>query len=598
MKCVKPTLLAVLLLAASLLTRLLFVQVFPTRPVSDFRGLVDFGLWMRDRSVTAGGYFWDLLNPGLPLVLSLIFRIFPQDPDTAARLSTAVATGLLPLFPFLLWRRVLPLRVRLLAGGMLALWPGQIFFSGVVAQDNWVLLPTVALACLAVRAVSDRSAHPVAAGLLYALGVAFRQEMLVALLPLLAAAALGSSWRARWRRSLLLCAVAAGVPLLLLALQRQAATGRFALSTEHGGVAVLGSYVPGSTANGWADPVPYIAAVAPSLLDDPGELKRQALRLAWREAAARPLFHTARILAFTLELAVAGDAADVIWSLTYPDVIPPPRHDLALAVARAAIPGLEIEMALLLALFLASLLLARPARLARSTNPAICILVAAMALKAGLHAVTVLQGRYFLPVTALEILVIALVFGEAVGRVPRRRMAAALAAGAAAATAVALVAPRAVARVRARDVDVPRVYRFSLEPSYGDPKLFDCVVRQGRLTVLSGTGARIETYHPDPSARETAAAECVSRAAAPLPPLVIRLLDPYAPGGSPGRMTQRVVVDGREGSGGSEIPLGQTAAGKRKTFRVELKAVDPQPGYPWGREAGTTFELARAQERR
>jgi hypothetical protein len=619
-KCVKlplpqdgsphATLLAVLLLAAGLLARLTFVHVFPTRPVSDFRELVGFGLWMRDQSVTTGGYYWDFFNPGLPLVLSLLFRIFPRDPDAAARLSTAVATGLLPLFPLTLWRGALPWRVRLLAGGMLALWPGQIFFSGVVAQDNWVLLPAVALACLAVRAVcrgasGAGSGHPVAAGLLYALGVAFRQEMLVALLPPLLAAVFGSPWRARWRRSLLLGALAAGVPLLLIALQRQAATGRFALSTEHGGMAVLGSYVPGSTVNAWTDPLPYVAAVQPALLDHPRELKRQAPRLILREAAARPLFHAARIIAFTLELAITSDAANVAWSLVHPDVISPDRRDHALAVARGANPWLETEMAALLALFLASLLLARPWSLAVWT------LVAAIALKIGLHAVTVLQGRYFLAATALQILVIALVFGETVGRAPRRRVAAALAAGIIAVTALCFAVPRAVAGVRARDVDVPRVYRFSLKAVSGDPKLFDCVVRQGRLTTVYETGGQIETLHPDPPAGETAAAECVSRTALPLPPLVIRLHDPYAPGGSPGRMEQRMVVDGREvlvhdvaaepGSGWSEIPLGAPAAGQRTTFRVELKALAPEPWHSWGRQAGTTFELAPAgktQEKR
>ena len=122
-----------LLLAAGLLPRLAFVTAFPTRPVSDFRGLVDFGLALRDHRAIAGGfYYWDFLNPGLPLTLSLILRLFPAWPDSAARLATAIATGLMPLLPYRLWRGVQPRWVRLLAGGMLALWPGQIGFSGVV----------------------------------------------------------------------------------------------------------------------------------------------------------------------------------------------------------------------------------------------------------------------------------------------------------------------------------------------------------------------------------------------------------------------------------------------------------------------------------
>jgi hypothetical protein len=585
-----------LLLAAGLLSRLVFVTVFPTTPISDFNGLVQFGLWMRDRSIVTGGFFWDLFNPGLPLILSLILRVFPSAPETAARLSTAIATGLLPVFPYLLWRGVQPRWVRLLAGGLLALWPGQIFFSSVVAQDNWVLIPAVALGSLAVRSLATQG-HPVAAGLLYALGVAIRQEMLVALLPLLLGAALGAGSR-RWRRSLLLCALAAGLPLLLLALQRRAATGRFALTSEHGGMTVLGSYIPGSTVNGWGNPVSYVAAVEPDLLEDPPKLRRRAMRLALREALARPAFHAVRITAFTLEYAVDGEAGNLVWSLTSPLVLPPAAQPRAQGFARFASPLLHFEMPLLLALFLASLLLAR-------RHPAVWLLAAAIALKVGIHAFTVTQGRYFLASTALQILGIALGAREAAGRSSRRSTAAALALGGVAAAAAWHLAPKGVAWVQARDVDPPRTYRFSISPAPGEPRSLDCKVERGRLITASETGAVLETFDADPSPGEKAVADCVFRASAPSAPLVLRLLDPYDPGGSPGRMVQRVVVDGREalvhdvaaqpGSGWTEIPLGSPGPAQRMAVTVEVVAVRPDPGLSWGRAASTSFELAHAR---
>ncbi|HEY2291535.1 MAG TPA: hypothetical protein VGM86_12615 [Thermoanaerobaculia bacterium] len=596
-----------LLVAAGLGLRLAFVTVFPTLPFSDFRGLLDFALRMRDLSPTAGGFYWDYFNPGLPLILSLILRAFPAAPETAARLSTAVATGLLPVFPYLLWRGVQPRWVRLLAGWTLALWPGQIAFSGVVAQDNWVLVPVVALGALAVRSLTGRERHPVAAGLLYALGVAFRQEMLVALLPLLLGAALGApgapgeNGRRRWRGALLLCLLAAGVPLLLLALQRRAATGRFALTSEHGGMAVLGSYVPGATANAWGNPIAYIAAVEPSLLEDPAEMRRQGVRLALREALARPAFHAARITAFTLDFAVSAESSNLFWSLVAPEVLPPAARPRAAAFSRVAYDVLHFEMAALLALFLAALLLAR-------RSPAVWLLAAAIALKVGIHAVTVAQGRYFLAATALQILVIALGAREAAGRPSRRPAAAALALGGAVAAGVLGLGPRAVARVKAADVDPPRTYRFSLSPFPREPRILDCKIERGRLVDASETGATLETFDPHPSPGEKAVADCVFRAAVPASPLVIRLLDPYAPGGSPGRMVQRALVDGREvlvhdvaaepGSGWTEIPLGTLPPGRRTAIRIELVAVQPDPGIPWGRQASTSFELAHAQERR
>lgn len=591
------------LLAAGLLPRLAFVTLFPTRPVSDFRALVDFALAMRDHSVVTGGFYWDLLSPGLPLTLSLILRLFPASPDAAARLATAVATGLLPILPFLLWRGVQPRWVRLLAGGLLALWPGQILFSSVVAQDNWVLLPAVALGALAVRSVAGRRGHPVAAGLLYALGVAFRQEMLVALLPLLLAAALGARcdhsapcdrpWR--WRRALLLCALTLSVPLLLLALQRRAATGRFALTTKHGGLTLLGSYMPGSTADGWADPIPYVAAVEPALLEDQERLRRQAGRLAWHAALARPVFHAERIAALTLDSTVGSEEANLVWSLLTPDLLPAADQPRALAFAHAAGHDLRLEMAVLLALFLAALLLTW-------RDPAVWALCAAIALKIGIHAVAVSQGRFFLVITALQILVIALGTREAARRASLRTPAAILAGSAILAAGVFFVAPRAVAAVRARDIVPQYTYRFRLSPSLGAPPALDCRIERGLLTAVSPTSATLELAHRDPAPGETAAAECVFRPAAAAASQALRLLDPYAPGGLPQRIVQRVLVDGREvfshdvaaepGSGWIEVPLGSAPPGTARTIRIELLAVRPDPGAAWGRATATSFELA------
>ncbi|RPH57398.1 hypothetical protein EHM82_01385, partial [bacterium] len=322
------------LLAAGLGTRLAFVHLLPVLPISDFRALLDFALQMRDGSLTLGGFYWAALNPGLPLLLSPLLRIVPDSPEATARLATAVITGLLPAFPFLLWRGVLPLSIRLLAGGLLALWPGQIAFSGVLAQDNWVLFPTVALGALAVRSLALGRGSPVTAGLFYALGVSIRQELLVVLLPLLAAAGLASRQDGRWKKRLLLCLLATGIPLGLLALLRHQATGHFSLTTRHAGLSVLGAYVPGATANAWIDPIPYVASIEPELMRDPEELQRQGIRLTLREVARRPAFHAARIAILNLNFATAGEAASLYWSLLEPQVLPGSHHSRAQKAAR------------------------------------------------------------------------------------------------------------------------------------------------------------------------------------------------------------------------------------------------------------------------
>ena len=164
-----------------------------------------------------------------------------------------------------------------------------------------------------------------------------------------------------------------------------------------------------------------------------------------------------------------------------------------------------------------------------------------------------------------------------------------------AAAALFFLTPRAIAWVQTRDMDGQRSYRFRLSPFPGEPKVLDCRVDRGRLTGVFETNASLETFHHDPSPGETATVACVAAASPPLPPLVIRLLDPYAPAGSPGRMMQRVRVDGREvfihdaagkpWSGWSEVPLERLGQGKETAILIEISGA-----------AGTTVELAHAKK--
>ncbi len=576
------------------------MTIFPVRPVSDFEALVGLARLMRDVSWTVPSWRWIYLSPGLPLALSFVLRLFPGPPDDVARLATAVLCGLVPLLPFTLWRGAVSFRVRLLAGLLLALWPGQVFFSGVVAQDNWVLAPTVALACVAARALlGGGRGRPVLAGLLYALAGAMRQEMLVALLPLLlAGAGLGSREERRWRNAAV-CALAAALPLLLLATQRQLATGRFALTSEHAGLAVLGSYVPGAAADSWADPCPYIASVRPSLLWDYHRIQREAGGLALREALRRPTFHAARIATGVLHLALGGEAANLYWSVLIPGGLPEPLVPRGRRFAARAQDWLAIELGVLQALFLAAAILAIAWR-----NRAILAICAAIALKVAIHAVTVSQGRYFLPVTAMEILAIALAVEETLRRLRGRLPAAALATGAAAILALSLLESRATGWVLRHDIEPQRTYRFPLKgPAPG--ATLACVVDRGLLTALSANQATIATLHADPAPGETASARCelTGTAAAPL---VLRLRDAYAPGDLPGRMRQRVEIDGvavidrdlaaAPGDGWLSVPLGANPPGSTRKILIQVTAVRPDPGAAWGRAAATPFELATAEE--
>ncbi len=578
--------------------RLAFVHAFPTVPYSDFFRIVSFALDIK-RAWLENSWHWRSFGPVLPFLLSVLFRIFPGPPADVARLATAVACGLVPVFPFLIWRGVLPLWVRALAGFLLALWPGQVLFSGVVAQDNWVLLPTVALGALAARSLVARdSGYPVAAGLLFGLGVGMRQEMLIASLPLLAAAAgLGSPegrrlWK-RWPR-LARGAAATVLPLLLLMAYRGVATGRFALTSEHGGLAVLGAYIPGATVNFWADPRPYVAVVEPALLYDLNRLHRETYRLALREALRRPGFHAARIAVSILKFEVTSEGDNLYWCVGAPETLPEPLRARGQAfMMRVGLP-LRYELLAIQGLFLASLVLAL-----RQRNLAILTFAAAVLLKVSLHGLIAAQSRYVLAATALELLAVALGAWEASRARTLRPVLAALGVGLAGAIAMNLALWPALDWVYARDRPQGQLtYHFPVNAE-GSKALLDCVVSKGLVTALAPL-ANLRLADQDPAPGAVAAADC--RLTGPVRhPLVLRVRDPYALGGLPGRIVQRVTVDGAEAlawdvgaepwTGWNEVPLGTLAAGRSRQVRIEIVALHPDPGAAWGNAVNTQFEL-------
>jgi hypothetical protein len=586
------------LLAAGLLPRLWFVTAFATLPISDFGAVLELALAFRDTSLAPPGYWWDVLNVGPSFALSLALRLFPADPETTARLATAVWTGLTPLVPFALWRGALPLWARTLAGALLALWPGQVFFAGVVAQDNWALPPAVAVGALAARALVLRQAYPVAAALLFAAAVAMRQEMLYVLAPCALAGA-GLLGRRLKPRAALAFACALTVPLLLLALQRRAATGELALSSGHVGYTLLGTVAPGATRLDWIDPVSFAASVAPELAADRHRLIEGALPLAVAELRRRPLFHAARTAAVAMRLPFGSDVSNLYWSLTAPGVLPEPVRARGEALAsRLGIP-LRRQSWLIQALFVAALLLGAWRR-----SWPLLALASAPLLKIALHAFLVAGSRFLVPATGLQLLVVAFAAWEAT-QGPRRDAWVALVAGLAGAAALTAAGGQLSRAVQARDVDEQRTYRFVLRDSGGAASLA-CTVATGRLTSLGAEEATLELPGADarPGERAVAACELVAGdRAGGAAQVALEVADGYAPGGLAGRIAQRVTVGDAPpwqhdvgdapGAGWNRVPLAVDEAG-RATVTVEVAALQPEPGVGWAGAAVTRFRLTTA----
>jgi len=592
---------AALLLAVGVGLRLAWVTLFPTIPISDFRAIVDFAVAFSESVSPQGVWQWQQFNAGMPMALSVLFRMGLAPPEEVARYATAIVTGVLPLIPYFVWRDVVRFRIRVLVALLLALWPAQIFFSGVVAQDNFVLLPTVALAALAVRALTRRDeGWPLLSAFLFVFAAATRQEMLIALLPVAVAAAgaLGEPQRRRWRRAAL-WAAATAVLLVALAWQRWEATGRFALTSEHRGRAVLGAYVPGAGIDYWTDPNMYVASVEPALLQNPAEYQRQALRLALKEALRRPRFHLVRMIASTAAGLGGTGSAVLYWSLGDPGTLPPSLRTRADAFARRAYRPLNLEVHILHLLFLASLMIG----IWRRSWP-ILLLTLPIALKIALHAILVGQARYFFPVLALEILVVALGSEEAIKLRSPRTVGIALAGAVLGVVLLGIAGKRAEAFVLTHDENVQRTYRFSLTDP-GRHGILQCMVDQGTLTALTEREATIRPFHADPSPGEAATAVCRLRGTGGGASLDLEVMDPYAPGGLPDRILQSVMLDRQEiihhdlaadpGAGWLKVSLGRVGAGTARDVEIRVLAVRPDAGAAWGAAARTTFRLAASE---
>jgi hypothetical protein len=589
---------ALSLLVLGIGPRLAFVVLFPTIPVSDFRTLVDFGLRFRDAGWAPPGDFWLQFNPGLPMLLSLLHQVVPHTAPEAARPATAVATGLLPLLPFLLWRGVCSFRLRCLAGLLLALWPGQIFFSGVVAQDNWVLLPLVALASLAVRVLLATNAcgYPIVSGLLFAAAVAIRQEMALVLLPFVLVAGVGRCAGRAWRNALVL-GLAAGLPLLGLAHQRQMATGRFALTTEHGGLALLGTVVPGASVAGWIDPRPWVASVDPSILESPARLYSGAGRLAWREYGRRPAFHAFRMTARMLWLSMTADEDNLYWSVLRPDVLPERRREAGARFGVGARPWLSAELVVIHGLFAGALALGL-----RYRNGAILLVAATVVLKIGIHALFSPIARLLIPATALELLTVPLAARE-LPRASRRERGWGVALVVTIPLVITILGPVAQRELLRRDRDdAPRTYRFPLFLSDVPPPVW-CDMDAGRLVVLDWPQATVSMFAADPAPGDRVRAVCT------LPPvpagesILLRLEDRYPRGGRPGRVIARVAIEGREVlrhdmaaepfAGWLEVPVAEDRDPPGRRVTIEILAQAPEHGWRWGTLTTSRFEFVR-----
>jgi len=570
--------------ALGVVLRLVWIGHFPTLPVSDFASVLEFAKALARDVAAPGARQWYSLSPGASLLLSLGLRVGIASPADTARVLTAVVTGLLPLIPVLGWRGIAPYGVRAATGLLLALWPGQVFFSGVLAQDNWAILPTVALGVLGFRSIVDGKARPIASAALLGLAFLMRQEMLVALAPLALAGAGLVPLRPRWRRLLAGFGATLAAVLLLVASHRYSGSGRFALTTTHGSLATLCSSIPGASWAYNASPYSYLETFAPGR-----EKSEVAFDLVKRELRRRPLFHSVRAFYFTFAPIFRSSRESMYWSLGA-HVLPDAERDRGARTLAALHSPLTAEMVIVVWTGFVVLLVALASR-----NSALLLLVLAVVLKVGVHALTVNQPRYIYPVTALILLAAPLAAWVGCRDLGVRRLVPVAVVAVLCTGALAFLTRSAERWTRAHDT--PIEYRFALWDASGGERLRCRTANAGIWSWYPKRDEKaVSFFRPDVAPGDVAEAACEVPADANVSPAMLEIA--VAPEVAQGFFELSVGRDGRDpavvdsGLLAAGQPIGfPLAPGAPARITVRLKAGDRVRGRGLGHAATMTLRL-------
>jgi 4-amino-4-deoxy-L-arabinose transferase-like glycosyltransferase len=196
-----------------ILSRLAWVLLVPTEPVSDFATYHRFGeifshfsalpFRMRDQDINLTMQPW-----GYPFTLALLYAIVGQSLLAAKLLNVVVGVFTLWLLYKLGHQLGGPLAARV-TSVLFLFWPAQLMFTSVLASEHLTLLALVA-AFVALLSVNDESRKAVAmtllTGALLGVGMTLRYPCLITLLTALACIVISNTSAAAkvWRASALL----------------------------------------------------------------------------------------------------------------------------------------------------------------------------------------------------------------------------------------------------------------------------------------------------------------------------------------------------------------------------------------------------------
>lgn len=560
--------------------RIWFIIQHPIEQTSDFANLLNFAQILQ-KNLFAPSEWWHYFVPGMPMLLAGALSLFPfTNPNSVALWETAIFTGLVPLAPYLIWKKVFPWEIRVLSSVLLGACFPQLFFSNILAQDNWVLLPAIMLASLSVRTlIMPGQRFPILAACTYAIAVSIRQDMLIILLPVFLSATIGQLVEVqKIRVAILKSATVLVIIFGFLIVQRGIASGRYTLSSEHLGLTLVGAYAPGAGV-GWVLPWEFISREHPEPIPD-DQIEQVAKDLAYQEFLKRPGFHFVRMAASVYHYLTNGESL-LWWSLPN---------------AASSIPKNLVSFQLLFIhiCFLTSvMILIKQRDSLKYTWPLLFIIP----LKLGLHAVTVAQARYFLIVLFFELLLISLAVHAVWQKASLRLLTNSL--------LLRIIIYALVAMLGSFSVD------YVLQNTWGitgeeftmnlPSAITQCKAKNSMLMYITANSVAFKLPTAEPAPKEVAKVTCTAQTQE-THQLFLNLKDDYAGNGYPNRIVYIVSSNGKEifrhdmadgmFTGWIEgIELGELNASSPLIFSVSIQAIDPDKGWGWGSSSSVIFRL-------
>ena len=560
--------------------RIWFIHKFPIEQRSDFLNILEFAQALQ-QNLFAPGWWWHYFAPGIPLILGGVLNLLPGiSPNTVALWATAIVSGLISLAPYLIWKNVFPIPIRILGAILLGIWPAQVYYSNTLAQDNWVLLPAVTLAALSIRTLAKpERTFPILGSILYALALSIRQDMLLVLLPLLFSTCFGTNFdiKQQWRagiKSLIALSIALG----FLIVQRGVASGRYALSSEHLGLALVGTYAPGSGLN-WVVPWGYLERVHPQPIPD-DQLEKVSTELALQEFSKRPGFHMVR-MATSVYYYTNNMETLLWWSL--------PDRPIGNKNTYIGVHLFIIHSLFLMALFV----FFWQSKVFKYTWQVIL----AILLKLGLHAVTVSQPRYFLIVLAFEILLITVAMDEILKGFSFKLTMSAIAAGILSFSGITVLGNSAKDYVLEHTWGIEQD-EFSLSISEVS---VTCKAENAQLMYFFNNVAAFNFRTTNPVPGDSATLLCTASSKHPHQ-LILSFEDSFGGEGSPNHVAyvitannQQIIwhdIGAKTWTGWVEnVNLGTIDNETPLAFTISIQMLEEDPGREWGNSSHMIFKL-------